>query len=74
MNCSIPGLPVHHRLPEHTQTHVRQFGDAIQPSHPLSPPSPPAFNLAQEWGLFQRAGSLQWAAKVLEFHLHQSFQ
>ena len=44
MNCSMPGLPVHHQLPEFTQTHVHQVGDAIQPSHPLSSPSPPAPN------------------------------
>ena len=47
MNCSTPGLPVHHPLPELTQTHVHRIGDAIQPSHPLSPPSPPALNLSQ---------------------------
>ena len=53
MNCSTPGLPVHHHLPEFTQTHVPQISDAIQPSHPLSSPSPPAFNLSQHQGLFQ---------------------
>ena len=53
MNCSTPGLPVHHRLPELAQTHVHQVGDAIQPPHPLSSPSPPAFNLSQQQGLFQ---------------------
>ena len=53
MNCSTPGLPVHHQLPEFTQTHVHRVGDAIQPSHPLSSPSPPAFNLSQNQGLFQ---------------------
>ena len=47
MNCSTSGLPVHHQLPEFTQTHVRRVGDVIQPSHPLSSPSPPAFNLSQ---------------------------
>ena len=47
MNCRMPGLPVHHQLPESTQTHVHQVGDAIQPSHPLSSPSPPALNLSQ---------------------------
>ena len=47
MNCSTPGLPVHHQLPEFTQTHVHQVSDAIQPSHPLSSPSPPAPNLSQ---------------------------
>ena len=53
MNCSMPGLPVHHQLPEFTQTHVCWVGDAIQPSHPLSSPSPLAFNLAQNQGLFK---------------------
>ena len=52
MECSIPGLPVHHQLPEFTQTHVHQVGDAIQPSHPLSSPSPPAFSLSQHQVLF----------------------
>ena len=51
MNCSMPGLPVHHQLPEFTQTHVRQVGDAIQPSHPLSFPSPPAPNPSQHQSL-----------------------
>ena len=53
MNHSTPGLPVHHQLPESTQTHVHRVGDAIQPSHPLSSPSPPALNLSQHQGLFQ---------------------
>ena len=53
MNRSTPGLPVHHQLPESTQTHVHQVGYAIQPSHPLSSPSSPAFNLSQHQGLFQ---------------------
>ena len=48
MDCSTPGLPVHHQLPEFTQTHVHRVGDAIQPSHPLSSPPPPAFNLSQQ--------------------------
>ena len=52
MDCSTPGLPVHHQLPEFTQTHVHWVGDAIQPSHPLSSPSPPAFSLSQHQGLF----------------------
>ena len=52
-DCSTPGLPVHHDLPEFTQTHVDRVSDAIQPSHPLSPPSPPALNLSQHQGLFQ---------------------
>ena len=49
MNCSTPGLPVYHQLPESTQTHVHQVSDAIQPSHPLLSPSPPAFSLSQHW-------------------------
>ena len=53
MNRSTPGLPVHHQLPEFTQTHAHQVGDAIQPSHPLSSPSPPAPNPSQHQGLFQ---------------------
>ena len=53
MDYSTPGFPVHHQLPELAQTHVHQVGDAIQPSHPLSSPSPPAFSLAQHQGLFQ---------------------
>ena len=53
MNCSRPGLPVHHQLPEFTQTHAHQVGDVIQPSHPLSSPSPPAPNPSQHQGLFQ---------------------
>ena len=52
-NCSTPGFPVHHQLPEFTQTHVHQVGDAIQPSHPLLSPSPPALNLSPTWGSFQ---------------------
>ena len=75
MNRSTPGLPVHHQLPEFTQTHVHWVGDAIQLSHPLSSPSPPAFNLSQHQGLFKWVSSLQQVAKVLEFQLqHQSFQ
>ena len=53
MDCSTPGFPIHHQLPEPAQTHVHQSGDAIQPFHPLSAPSPPAFNLSQHQGLFQ---------------------
>ena len=53
MDCSMPGLPVHHQLPELAQTHVHRVGDAIQPSHPLSSPSSPAFNLSQHQSLFQ---------------------
>ena len=75
MNRSMPGLPVHHQLPEFTQTHVHQVGDAIQPSHPLLSPSPPAPNPSQHRGLFQWVNSLNDVAKVLEFQLqHQSFQ
>ena len=75
MDCSTPGLPVHHQLPEFTQTHVHWVGDAIQPAHPLSSPSPPAFNLSQHQGLFQWVSSSHQMAKVLEFQLqHQSFQ
>ena len=74
MNRSMPGLPVHHQLPEFTQTHVHWVRDAIQPSHPLSSPSPPAFNLPQRQGLFQWVSSSHQVAKVLEFQLqHQSF-
>ena len=53
MDCGAPDLPVHHQLPELTQTHVHRVGDAIQPSHPLSSPSPPDFNLSQYRGLFK---------------------
>ena len=69
------GFPVHHQLPEFTKTHVHWVGDAIQPSHPLSSPSPLALNLSQHQGLFQWVSSLHQVAKVLEFQLqHQSFQ
>ena len=75
MNCSMPGLLVHHQLPEFTQTQVHRVGDAIQPSHPLSSPSPLALNLSQPQGLFQWVSSSHQVAKVLEFQLqHQSFQ
>ena len=75
MNRSMPGLPVHHQLPEFTQTHVHRVGDAIQPSHPLLSPSPPALNLSQHQGLFKWVSSSYQVAKVLEFQLqHQSFQ
>ena len=53
VDCSTPCLPVHHQLPELAQTHIHRVGDAIQPSYPLSSPSPPAFNLSQHQGLFQ---------------------
>ena len=75
MEWSSPGLPVHHQLPELTQTHVYRVGDAIQPSHPLLSPSPPAFNLSRNQGLFKWVSSSHQVAKVLEFQLqHQSFQ
>ena len=75
MNRSTPGLPVHHQLPEFTQTHAHRVGDAIQPSHPLSSPCPPAPNPSQHQGLFQWVNSSHEVAKVLEFQLqHQSFQ
>ena len=67
MACSMPGLPVHHQLLEFTQTQVHWVGDAIQPSHPLLVPSPPAFNLSQHQGLFRWVSSLHQVAKVLEF-------
>ena len=75
MNCSTPGLPVHHQHSEPTQTHVHWVSDAIQPSHPLSSPSPPALNLSQHQGLFKWVSSSHQVTKVLEFQLqHQSFQ
>ena len=75
MVCSTPGFPVHHQLPEFTQTHIRWVNDAIHPSHPLSSPSPPTFNLSQHQDLFKWISSSQQVAKVLEFQLqHQSFQ
>ena len=74
MNCSTPGLPVHHQLPESTQTHVHWVSDAIQPSHPLSSPSPPALHLSQHQDLFKWVSSSHQLAKVLEFQLHQFFQ
>ena len=66
MDCSKPGFRVHQHLPELAQTHVPRVGDAIQPSHPLSSPSPPAFNLSQHQGLFQGVSSSHQVAKVLE--------
>ena len=65
MNCSTPGLPLHHQLPEFTQTHVHQVSDAIQPSHPLSSPSPPALNLSQHHGLFKWVSSSHQVAKFI---------
>ena len=75
MNRSTPGLPVHLQLLEFTQTHVHRVSDAIQPSRPLSSPSPPAPNPSQHQSLFQRVNSSHEVAKVLEFQLqHHSFQ
>ena len=77
MNRRTPGLPVHHQLPEFTQTHAHRVSDAIQLSHLLSSPAPPAFNLSQSFnqGLFQSVNSSHEVAKVLEFQLQQqSFQ
>ena len=75
VDCSRPGIPVHHQLLEFTQTHVHWVGDVIQPSHPLSSPSSPTFNLSQHQGLFKWVSSSHQVAKVLELQLqHQSFQ
>ena len=75
MDCSMPGLPVHYQLPELTQTHVHWVSDAILPSHPLPPSSPPTFNLSQHQGLCQWVNSLHQVTKVSELQLqHQSFQ
>ena len=75
INHSMPGLHVHHQLPEFIQTHAHRVSDAIQPSHPLSSPSPPASNPSQHQGLFQWGKSSHEVAKVLDFPLqHQSFQ
>ena len=75
MDCSMPGFPVHRPLLEPTQTRIHRAGDVIQPSHPLSSPSPAAFNLSQHQSLFQCISPSHQVAKVLEFHLqHQFFQ
>ena len=75
MDCSMPGLPVHNQFLEFTQTHVHWVSDAIQPSHPLSSPCPPTFQLSQHQGLFKWVISLHQVAKGLEFQLQQqSFQ
>ena len=75
MNCSMPGFAVLHHFPELAQTHVHWVGDAIQPSHPLLSPSPPAFNLSQHQGLFQWVSPSHQVPKVWEIQLHhQSFQ
>ena len=73
MDCSIPGFPVHHQLPELAQTHVHWVGDDIQTSHPLLSLSPPAFNLSRHQGLFQWVSSSHQVAKILELQ-HQPFQ
>ena len=73
MDCSMPGFPVLHQLPKLAQTHAHRVSDAIQPSHPLSSPSPPAFNLSQHQGLFKLVSSLHQVAKVLEFQLQRQF-
>ena len=73
MNCSTPGLPVHHQLLEFTQIHVHRVRDAIQPSHPLSSPSPPTPNPSQHQGLFQRVNSSHEVAKILEFQPQHRF-
>ena len=75
MDCSISGLPVHNQLPQFTQTHVHWVGDAIQPSHPLSSPSPPALKLSQHQGILKWVSPLHQVTKVLELQLqYQSFQ
>ena len=75
MDCSAPGFPIHHQLLGLAQTHVHWVGDAIQPSHSLSSPSPPTFNHSQHQSLFQWVSYLHQVARVLEFRLqHQSFQ
>ena len=75
MKCSTPGFPVHHQLLDLAQTHVHRVSDAIQPSHPLSSPSPPAFNLSQHQGHLQWVSSSHQVAKILKLQLqHQSFQ
>ena len=72
MDCSMPGLPVHHQLPEFTQTHVHWADDVIQPPHPLSSPSPLAFNLFQQQGLFKWVSSLHQVAKYWSFSFNIS--
>ena len=75
MDCSTLGFPNHHQLPKLAQTHVHWVGDAIQPFHPLSSPSPPAFNLSQHQGLFKWVSSSHQMARLLKFQLqHQPFQ
>ena len=71
-DCSMPGFPVHHQISEFAQTHVHWVSDAIQPSHPLSLPSPPALDLSQHQGLFQCVGSSHQVAKILELQASAS--
>ena len=73
MDCNMPGFPIHDQLLELAQTHVHQVSDAIQPSHPLSSPFPPSFNLSQHQDLFQWASSSRQMAKVLDFQLQRQF-
>ena len=72
VDCSMPGPPVYHQLLEFTQTHVHWVSDAIQPSHPLSSPSPPIFSLSQHQDIFKWVSSLYQVAKVLEFQASAS--
>ena len=75
IDCSTPGFPVHHQLQELVQTHVHRFGDAIQSSHPLPSPSPPAFNFSQHQDLFQWVSSLHQVGIILELQVqYLSFQ
>ena len=75
MDYCAPGFPIHHQLPELTQVHAHQVGDAIQPSCPLLFPSPPTLNISQHQGLFQGVSSSHQVGEVLEFQLqHLSFQ
>ena len=76
IDCSTPVLPVHHQLPESTQTHVQWVGDAFQPSHPLLSPSPPSFNLSQHQGLFESSGQsigVSASASVLPMNIQDWF-
>ena len=72
MDCSTPGFPVLHHLPELAQTHVHRVGDAVQPAHPLLSPTPPALNLSQHQGLFKRVGTLYQMVKVWNFSISPS--
>ena len=69
MDCSMPGLPAHQKLAEFTQNHVHRVGDAIQPSHPLSSPSPPAFKFSQHQGLFQMSQFLTSGGQSISFSI-----